>query len=177
MNPPESIETLRLRLRKPVMEDASLIFERYAKDPDVTRYLTWRPHESVERTESFLKRCLSVWEDGSGFPYVIALKEDGQLIGTIEIRIDRYRAEIGFALAKRNWGNGYMTEAAQAIVDWALRQDGIFRVWAFCDLENRASACVLEKVGMQREGILRRWAIHPNLSEEPRDSYVYAKVR
>ena len=177
MNPPEVIESVRLRLRKPVMEDASLIFERFAKDSDVTRYLTWRPHEDIGSTKNFLKRCLSVWEDGSAFPYVVFLKEGDQLIGIIEIRIDGHRADIGFALAKRNWGNGYMTEAAKAIVGWAFRQDGIFRVWAFCDVENRSSARVLEKVGMQREGVLRRWAIHPNLSEEPRDCYVYAKVR
>jgi RimJ/RimL family protein N-acetyltransferase len=177
MNPPEVIESVRLRLRKPVMEDASLIFERFAKDSDVTRYLTWRPHENIGSTKNFLKRCLSVWEDGSAFPYVVVLKEDDQLIGIFEIRIEGHRADIGFALAKRNWGNGYMTEAAQAIVDWAFKQDGIFRVWAFCDRENRSSARVLEKVGMRREGVLRRWAIHPSLSEEPRDCYVFAKVR
>ena len=131
----------------------------------------------MERTKNFLSRCLSVWEDKTAFPYVITLKESGDLIGTIEIRIDRYIAEIGFVLAKRNWGKGYMTEAAQTLIDWALKQDEIFRVCAFCDLENRASARVLEKIGMQREGVLRRWSIHPNLGVEPRDCYVYAKVR
>jgi len=177
MNPPIVIETLRLRLRQPVMEDASVIFEQYATDPEVTRYLSWPPHDSVERTKDYVRWCLSVWEEGSRFPYVITLKEGGQLIGSIEIRIDRYRAEIGFALAKRNWGQGYMTEAAQVIVDWALWQEEIFRVYAFCDLKNLASARVLEKIGMQREGVLRRWGIHPNLSKEPRDCYVYSKVR
>ena len=177
MKPPLTIETARLRLRKPVMDDADLIFERYAKDPDVTRYLSWQPPESVEQTRDFVKRCLSDWKDDFVFPYVITLKEDDQPIGTIEIRIEGHRGEIGFALAKGNWGKGYMTEAAQAITDWALKQDGIYRVQACCDLENRASARVLEKIGMQREGVLRRWGMHPNLTGEPRDVYLYARVK
>jgi RimJ/RimL family protein N-acetyltransferase len=82
-----------------------------------------------------------------------------------------------FVLAKQYWGKGYMTEAAHLIVDWALNQDDVFRVSAFCDLENRASARVLEKIGMQKEGVLRRHTLHPNLSAEPRDVCVYAKIR
>ncbi len=70
-----------------------------------------------------------------------------------------------------------MTEAVKAIVDWVLKQESIHRVWAFCDVENLASARVLEKVGMQREGVLRRWMIHPNVSDEPRDCYCYAITR
>jgi RimJ/RimL family protein N-acetyltransferase len=159
------------------MEDASLIFDRYARDSDVTRYMAWRRHENIGTTREFLKRCLSVWEVGSAFPYVVLLKEDDELMGMIEIRVEKHRAEIGFVLAKQNWGNGYMTEAARAIVDWTIKQDGIFRVWALCDIENRASARVLEKIGMQREGVLRRWSMSPNISEEPRDCYAYAKVR
>jgi hypothetical protein len=54
---------------------------------------------------------------------------------------------------------------------------GIFRVWALCDVDNLASARVMEKVGMQREGILRRWILHPNLSDEPRDVYCYSVVK
>jgi [ribosomal protein S5]-alanine N-acetyltransferase len=50
-------------------------------------------------------------------------------------------------------------------------------VWAVCDVENAASARVLEKAGMRREGVLRRWAMHPNMGEEPRDSFCYAKVK
>jgi len=179
MNPPKTTETLRLRLRQPIMDDAAAIFERYATDPDVTKYLAWRPHENLEVTKNFLNWCFSVWEKGSNFPYVITLKEDNQHqpIGTIEIRINRHRAEVGYALAKAYWGQGYMTETAQAVLDWILKQNEIFRVSAYCDVENIASARVLEKVEMQREGILRRWGIHPNISREPRDVYVYSKVK
>ena len=55
--------------------------------------------------------------------------------------------------------------------------EAIFRIWAVCDLDNFASARVLEKAGMQREGVLRRYILHPNISSEPRDVYCYATVR
>ena len=58
-----------------------------------------------------------------------------------------------------------------------MDQEPIHRVWAVCDVENRGSARVLEKVGMQREAILRKWLVHPNISPIPRDCYCYAIVR
>lgn len=70
-----------------------------------------------------------------------------------------------------------MTEAVRAVVDWAIGQPEMHRVWAVCDVDNKASARVLEKAGMEREGILRRWSIHPNISEFPRDCICYAKVK
>ena len=53
----------------------------------------------------------------------------------------------------------------------------IWRLGAVCDIDNRASARVMEKAGMQREGILRRWMLHPNISAEPRDCFSYATTR
>ena len=74
-------------------------------------------------------------------------------------------------------GPGYTTEAVKGLISWALRQKDIYRVWAVCDVDNAASARVMEKSGMQREGILRRWSLHPNISPQPRDSYCYAIVK
>lgn len=95
----------------------------------------------------------------------------------LEIRIDGHKMDLGYALAKRSWGQGYASEAVQAVVDWAFRQGEIFRVWAVCYVENAASARVLEKVGMQREGRLRRWNMHPNVGDEPGDCYCYSIVK
>jgi ribosomal-protein-alanine N-acetyltransferase len=175
--PPEIIETPRLILRRPVLEDAASIFERYARDPDVTRYLTWRPHQSIEQTKEFLRRCCALSERREAFPWVIVAKGETGPIGMIDLRPQGERAEIGYVLARPYWGQGYMTEAAHAVVEWVLRQPGIYRVWAVCDVENTASARVLEKVGMQREGVLRRWIIHPNVDAVPRDCYCYAMIK
>jgi RimJ/RimL family protein N-acetyltransferase len=70
-----------------------------------------------------------------------------------------------------------MPEVLTAAAQWAMQQDAIWRIGAICDVENRASARVVEKAGLQREGILRRWIIHPNVSAEPRDCFSYAMVR
>ncbi len=68
MTPPETLETPRLRLRLPVPEDAAAIFTQYAQDREVTRYLTWRPHASIEATREFLRRCAEVRRQGTAFP-------------------------------------------------------------------------------------------------------------
>ena len=87
------------------------------------------------------------------------------------------KIEVGYALARPYWGKGYMTEVLCAVIDWAFTQPDIFRVQAFCDVDNLGSARVMEKAGMQREGTLRRYVLHPNLSDEPRDAYMYAIVK
>ena len=85
--------------------------------------------------------------------------------------------DLGYALSRRCWGQGLMSEALASVVQWALAQPEIFRVWATCDLDNAASARVLERVGMEREGVLRRWLVHPNLSDAPRDALCYSIVK
>jgi len=70
-----------------------------------------------------------------------------------------------------------MTEALTEVTLWAMLQNDIWRIGAGCDVENLASARVMEKAGLAREGILRRWIIHPNISSEPRDWLSYARVR
>ncbi len=121
-----------------------------------------------------MRGCLQAWDEGKSFHWTIVRKEDNQLLGMITARVDDHRWELGYALARSYWGKGYMTEGVKKLVDWALAQEEIYRVWSVCDVDNLASARVMEKAGMQREGILRRWSMHPTVSDEPRDSYCYA---
>jgi [ribosomal protein S5]-alanine N-acetyltransferase len=174
---PAVIRTERLVLRAPRHSDASAIFEAYAQDPEVTRYLTWRPNQSLMETQQFIDGCIEASKTGSQFHWVITLAEDDQPIGMLDARLEGPRASIGYVLARSAWGQGYMTEAAQAVVRQLLELPSIYRVWAFCDVDNTASARVLEKAGLQREGTLRRFIVHPNVSPEPRDAHVYARVR
>ena len=177
MHPPERIPTERLVLRKPRMEDASVLFERYACDPEVTRYLVWKPHKSLQETEQFLRTCEQLWRAGRDYTYAITLREDDNLIGMFSLHPMTVKLEVGYALAHPYWGKGYMTEALRTVIAWALKQPDIYRVQAFCDVENMASARVMEKAGMTREGRLRRFVLHKNISDEPRDAYLYAVVR
>jgi len=177
MRAPEIIETERLVLRPPRPPDAHVIFDLYARDAEVTRYLVWKPHADPGMTEAFIAACIERRENGTGFPWVIERRAGGQLLGMLDLRPDGFKMDMGYVLARPFWGKGYASEAARAVVDWAIAQAGIYRVWATCDVENLASARVLEKAGMQREGLLRRWIRHANLGEEPRDSWCYARVR
>lgn len=174
MKMPEQIMTGRLRLRMPRLNDALAIFEGWAQDSEVTRYLTWRPHQRVEQTQDFVRACLMAWENESRFPYMITLKDSAAVIGMIDPRIEGTKMGIGYGSARTHWGKGYVPEATRAIIDWAFQQPTIYRVYATTDVENVASRRVLEKVGMQCEGLLRKYIVHPNISDIPRDSYMYA---
>jgi [ribosomal protein S5]-alanine N-acetyltransferase len=70
-----------------------------------------------------------------------------------------------------------MTEALTAAVEWALAQSEVWRIGDVCDVDNLASARVMEKAGLTREALLRRWSMHPNVSSEPRDCFSYARSR
>jgi len=178
MTPPErNWQTSRLFARPASSVDAQVIFENYASDPAVARYMTWKPHRNIDETVEFLRRCERVWVEGSAFPWSLWLKEDAAFAGMIEIRVHTSAVDLGYALARRWWRQGLMTEAVTSIVHWAFAQPTIYRVWATCDVENVASSRLLERVGMEREGVLRRWLVHPNLGEAPRDCLCYSIVK
>ena len=174
------------------MTDAPAIYARYASDPDVARYLPWRPHKDVEETQTFLSHLLNAIESGETHAWIVESKEDRVLMGLMSMGVQSAREgdflstdeerryyKVGFAyhLARSEWSQGYATEAARALVDWAFSQTQVFRIWTVCDFENAASVRVLEKLGMVREGVLKRWGIHPNVSPEPRDYYCYALTK
>lgn len=176
MNPPESFLTDRLLLRKPRREDAATIFATYAQDPEVTRYLTFRPHLSVDDSHQAVARFLESWRAGKSFCWLIFTRHENQLAGAIAGRDDQ-GFNLGYLIARPFWRRGFMSEALTVVVDWALAQPDVSRVWAVCDVENEASARLLERNGFRQEGILHRWSLHPNISEIPRDCYCYAKTR
>lgn len=177
MVPPDSLQTARLLLRKPRQEDAPLIFRTYGQDEEVTRYLMWRPHNGVEDAEAAVQRFLSGWTSGTRFCWLIFVRESGELVGSIATRKDENGVNLGYLLARAYWGRGLMTEAVAAVVQWALGDSSVFRIWAVCDVENRASARVLERTGFLCEGVLKKWSLHPNVSAIPRDCYSYVQTR
>lgn len=174
MRAPESFETPRLRLRASRLEDAEAIFAEYAQDPDVSKYLIWKPHKGVSETQSFLRYCDEERRAGRMFSYVILNKVDDRLIGMVEIGSD---GGLGYVLAQAQWGRGYMTEAVKAIVEWAMGQDEIRKIHATCDVDNPASARVMEKAGLKFEGVLTKHSMHPNVSSEPRDALSYSIIK
>lgn len=173
---PPVIETERLVLRPPRMDDAESVFA-YARDEEVTRYMMWRPHRSIEETLEYLRGATAFPEDGSHLLWAVTLRGDDTLRGMIALRPKGHKADVGYVLARPFWGRGYMTEALRAVLEFAFTLPGMYRVWGVCDADNDASARVMEKAGMVFEGTLRRDTIHPNVSPEPRDMRCYARTR
>jgi RimJ/RimL family protein N-acetyltransferase len=174
---PERFQTSRLILRPIAPEDSAAIFDSYAQDSEVTRFLTWRIHRTVEDTADYIAHCLAAPPTASR-TYVLTGRDDRVVRGGFDLRhTEAHRMEFGYVLARRWWGQGLMTEALTEIAGWVLRQDGVFRVGSTCDVDNIGSARVMEKAGLAREGLVRRWLVHPNLGEEPRDCFVYARTR
>lgn len=173
MKATERLETDRLLLRKPVTDDTEAL-HAYASDPEVKLHLPRQASNDINETISFIEWCIQAWKSGEAFPWVIEVKESGEVVGMVEARASKNGVELGYVLNRSAWGNGYMTEAVACVAGWALSQSDVFRVWAYVNVANIASQRVLEKVGMVREGVLHRWAPHPNISETPSDAYMYA---
>ncbi|MGD9635558.1 MAG: GNAT family N-acetyltransferase [Pirellulales bacterium] len=177
LNYPERIETARLVLRRAVAADAPELFERCTSDPEVTRFLLWPAHQNVEQTRERITRPLTGTEVEFQ-SWLMTRKSGGAIVGSIGCRrIENHVIQFGYYVAKAEWGNGYATETTSALVPVWLSHPEIWRVQAFCDPENVASARVLAKSGLTLEGTLRRYIFSPNLGPDPRDGYLFAAVK
>jgi ribosomal-protein-alanine N-acetyltransferase len=175
---PSDLETDRLALRAPDLADADRLFAHYTSDPEIVRYLPWQRHRAVEETRTLIEQCASASATRNGHLLVIAQREKPDCpIGLLHLSGEVHSVSLGFGLVCQHWGHGYGGEVVSAAVTWLLRQPDVWRVWAYCDIANSASARVLEQAGLTYEGALRRYASHPNLSPEPRECRIYARVR
>jgi len=175
---PERFQTARLVLREPRKADALHIFDAYAQDSEVARYLVWRPHRLVGETENFISYCMEGWASGRSRPYVLARSENEPIpIGMLEARLFSSTIDLGYVLQRACWGLGFMAEAIDTLSNAALALHECFRIQATCDTENQASARTLQKCGFSMEGRLERHAVLPNLGPEPRPSLMYARCR
>jgi RimJ/RimL family protein N-acetyltransferase len=164
MKAPERLETERLVIRRPRAGDAAAVFERYAGDLEVTRYVGWPAHQSLSGTRAFLAVSDAEWSRWPAGPYLVESRSDGSLLGGTGLGFETpFRASTGYILARDAWGQGYATEALRAMVTLAERLR-IRRLYALCHVDHRASARVLEKCDFAREGVLRQYAAFPNLA-------------
>ncbi len=168
-----TLRTGRLVLRPPEPSDADAIFEGYATDPTVTRYLLFTPHRSIEDTRAFLDMVREQGANDALYYWAVIRRTDDRLLGTVRLGLDVPAGELGFALERAAWGQGYGTEMIGAVLAYARELDGLLTVRATVHPDNVASARVLEKNGMIRVGLLPRALVFPNLGREPRDVYLY----
>ena len=172
-----TLETPRLILRRFADSDLAS-FRAYRNDPLVARYQSWETCSEQEAVDFINEQKeLEVGTPGRWFQFAIELKGEGTLIGDCSLKVDHgdaRQAEVGFTLAREQQGRGYATEAVSRVLDYAFMSLGLHRVVAITDCENRASAALLERLGMRREGhfiqnvwFKGRWG----------DEYLYAILR
>jgi RimJ/RimL family protein N-acetyltransferase len=167
------IRTKRLLLRE-FREGDWKDIQRYAPDPKVVEFLPWGPN-TLEQTREFMTKTVAEQRavPRDTFNLAIVLRKSGRVIGGVRIGIrsvKHRRGDIGYVLARDCWGKGYATEAARAIVAFGFTDLNLHRIYATCDVRNKASARVLEKAGMRREGRMRESAF---LRGRWRDSLIY----
>ncbi len=147
----------------------------YASDPEVVRYMDWGPNTEKE-TRNFIQRAIDNKEEQPRRNYTLAivLKTEDKLIGGCGINVsnpDNREGWIGYGLNRNFWGKGYGTESAKALLKFGFEELNLHRIFATCKTENTASAHVLEKIGMKREGHLRE---HKWTKGRWHDSFLYA---
>ncbi len=171
------LATARLTLRRFEIEDAENMYYNWASDPEVTRYLTWPAHKSVEITEHVLRDWIGRYEAKDYYLWAIELNELEQPIGSISaVKVDDQTesVEIGYCIGRDFWNKGYTTEALSEVIRFFLAEVGAGRVCARHDSNNPNSGKVMEAAGMEYEGTLRK-ADYNN--QGICDAVVYAKIR
>jgi [ribosomal protein S5]-alanine N-acetyltransferase len=148
-----NLHTKRLIIRDMQMTDLYSI-HRYGSDLEHVKYMTWGPN-SLEETQRFLTEAVQKNQATPRKNYDLAIteKDDGQVIGGIGIYLndEMNEAMIGWIIHKDHWNQGYVTEAAFALLDYGFNTLGLRRMVATCDAENIASWRVMEKIGMRKE--------------------------
>lgn len=145
------IKTERLTLRPIQVGDEKEIHE-YAGDKSITMCF-WLPNDTIEDTADFVRQNAAQWnsDDQSNFEFVILL--DGKIIGGCDCELGRSDdgscAELGWVINRAYRNKGYASEAARAIIDFAFNNPGIDRVYAHCDINNKASLGVMLRIGMK----------------------------
>lgn len=158
-------QTPRLRVRRMVEEDASLLFA-LDSDPEVVRFVG---NSSLGRVECYRERIATVYtlmyEEYPGFGFW-AIEDGSGFVGWVHFRparLARFAAELeyctedielGYRLLRSTWGRGYATEAATAAVRYGFDELGVESVVASALRTNRASVRVMEKVGLMADGRL-----------------------
>ena len=175
----QTLETPRLILRRLSVDDAKDMYENWASDDEVTKYLTWNSHASVEDSRACIANFFVVgYDKPSYYEWGVVLKENGRVIGTAGLHniIENIRSgELGYCIGSAYWGNEYMVEAVNAIIDFCFNEVNFNRIEALHDVENPKSGRVMQKLGMQYEGV-RRDACNSNKGEL-RDCCVYAILK
>lgn len=170
------LETERLLLRELTLLDAEAMFHYFSKE-SVIRYFGMDSFENIEQAKTTIQTFRKRNEEGSVFRWGIEKKGTDQLIGTCGFHLinkHHKRAEIGYELDDTYWGQGYATEALQAMLAYGFETLHLIRIAAVVYIENEASRNLLKKAGFQEEGLLRKYMIQNDVAH---DTVVYSLLK
>lgn len=170
------LSTPRLILRALASSDLDDLYE-YASDPEIDRYTPWDCYQSLDEAREDLSGYIARYEQGYFRAWGIEHRADKKLIGITNfgfISKEDRRAEMGYTIGRKYWGQGLATEAVQALIKYGFEKQDLARIEAVVLPENKASSKVLVKVGMQFEGLLRSYQVW---KDKPSDLEMYAIVR
>jgi [ribosomal protein S5]-alanine N-acetyltransferase len=176
MAPSPTLETTRLVLRPFSLDDAGDV-QRMAGAPEVADTTLNLPHPYKDgMAEAWIGTHQARFDAGEGVVLAITLRDTSALIGAIEIRIDQRhrRAELGYWIGVPYWRQGYCTEAARAVVAYGFRELNLHKIVATHLVRNPASGRVMQKAGMEREGLMRQ---HVFNGERFEDLVMYGLLR
>ncbi len=149
--PMQDIRTERLLLRQMRLSDLDCYYQRIGSSEDVTRYMLWQAHKTVEESRLSLEKVIARYRDLRCYTWGIALTREDCLIGRIDLlRFDEATDSCSFAymLGRDFWNQGYATEALRAVFSFAFDTLGVRQITADHMSENPASGRVMQKVGM-----------------------------
>ncbi len=153
------LETNRLVLRRYVTFDAAAMFDNWASDSEVTRFLMWQPHESLEVSQSIIEDWLKQYDDEKYYHWAIVLKENGDEpigdIAVVQMNEEVSSVHIGYCIGKKWWHQGITSEALNVVMDFLFDEVEVNRIESRHDPRNPNSGGVMKKCGMKYEGTLR----------------------
>jgi ribosomal-protein-alanine N-acetyltransferase len=154
-----TLETERLILRRFIEDDAEAMYKNWASDLEVTKFLTWQPHESEMVSKAVLQNWIADYEKSDFYQWAIEIKADATIIGSISvvgIREEAHTASIGYCIGRSWWRQGYTSEALSEVVSFLIVDVGFNRVQACHDPRNPNSGAVMKKSGLRYEGLNRQ---------------------
>lgn len=153
------LETNRLILRRVTLDDAIDMFDNWASNPNVSRYMTWPAHTSIDVSKMVLTNWVNSYENFTYYQWGIVIKETNQLIGTISaVRFKESigEIEIGYCIGEKWWHQGITSEALKELIRFFFEEVGVNRIVACHEVDNPNSGKVMVKCGMQYEGLFRQ---------------------
>ncbi|MFC3419919.1 GNAT family N-acetyltransferase [Salinicoccus hispanicus] len=173
----KQLKTERLLLRPLAMEDAEAMFDNWASDPDVTEYLTWPAHQSMDVTRLTLRHWTSQYVKNDFYQWAIVPHGTEGPIGTISVVAHDNSVDmvhIGYCMGKPWWGKGYMTESLSRLIKFFFEEVGVNRIESKYDVRNASSGKVMEKCGLLYEGTTRGSDVN---NQGICDSALYGMIR